>query len=302
MINEHDSSREIIKPLLRGEDLRPWYFTENGYYLILAKQGIDIDSYPAIKNHLNKHKIALSKRSDSKDGQCEWYELRPCDYYDEFDKPKIFWAEIAKLPRFAWSSQEHYSNNKVHLVVPSGWHFLAILNSRISWFFISQTAVPLRLRAGLWQYQLTKQFIKRLPIPELRDSQEKELADYAEEISTLARDRYQTHEAFRHRILSDLGTDENPLNTKLSAWWDIPNFKSFNTEIKNSFKRDIPVGEERNDWEKYLLAEQAKHRDFTEKIIAREIKLNAVVYDAFNLNAEERVLIEKASKYPYGAV
>jgi predicted SnoaL-like aldol condensation-catalyzing enzyme len=37
-------------------------------------------------------------------------------------------------------------------------------------------------------------------------------------------------------------------------------------------------------------------------IIARETRLNAIVYDAFALTPDERALIETATRYPSGAV
>lgn len=64
---------------------------------------------------------------------------------------------------------------------------------------------------------------------------------------------------------------------------------------------NIPV-RERGDWEAYLLEELAKHNDLTQKIIALETQLNAVVYKAFDLTLDEITLIKDATKYPYGAV
>jgi hypothetical protein len=51
------------------------------------------------------------------------------------------------------------------------------------------------------------------------------------------------------------------------------------------------------------LAEQkAGHQDLTEQIIALETRMNAIVYNAFDLTQEERQLIEETTKYPYGEV
>src|SRR5690606_29051899 len=251
---------------------------------------------PAIQSYLQKFKRELARRADSASGQCAWYELRPCDYYDEFAKPKILWAEIGKLPRFSWDETNLYSNNKVHMVIPSSIHILPLLNSRVCWFIISQISTPLRLRAGLWQYQATRQFVYRLPIPDLTTQQESDLGAIAEEITTLARQRYQFHEVMRHRIQTDLGQGEK-LNTRLAEWWTLSDGADLRSEVQKAFKADIPL-RERGEWEQFLADQKAEHQRLTEAIIALEIRLNDIVYDAFDLTPEERDLIERTTKYP----
>lgn len=51
-----------------------------------------------------------------------------------------------------------------------------------------------------------------------------------------------------------------------------------------------------------LEAKKAEHESLTQQIIEREIRLNDIVYDAFDLDDDERRLIEETTKYPYGAV
>lgn len=46
----------------------------------------------------------------------------------------------------------------------------------------------------------------------------------------------------------------------------------------------------------------AEHQRLTDAIIALEVRLNDIVYDAFDLTPEERHLIEQTTKYPYGEV
>lgn len=305
LVQRDPASAEIIRPMLSGRDLRPWYKIDGKLYLIFAMRGVDIEKYPAVLEHLRQFKTALSRRAtiDSH----EWYELQQpqMGIYAKFSQPKICWAEIAKLPRFSIDQDGYYPNNSCYFAVSDKYSLhtlLALMQSRITWFYISQVAIPLRLRAGLWQYKQFQSVIERLPIPELTSTQEQQLADYAEQITALAQERYQLHEAFRHRVQSDIGAG-GKLNTKLTDWYDLPDFSAFRDEIKKSFgaSNDIPV-RERGDWEAYLLEELTKHNDLTQQIIALETQLNAVVYKAFDLTPDEIALIEEATKYPYGAV
>ncbi len=312
LVDEHPSSAEIIKPMLKGEDLRPWYQLESGHYLIFTRRGIALDNYPAIKAHLEKYRNYLEPKPDSwndkrdgdwegrKAGLYQWYEIQDnIAYHEEFNTPKILMPDIGKLPRFSWDEEDKFSNDKGTIIVPPNKSLLAILNSRVLWFALSQTATPLRLRAGLWQYQAKIQFVERLPIPELSAAQELGLAEQAEAITALAKERYQLDEAMRKRLAADLGAG-GKLNAKLENWWDL-DFATLRAEVKKAFKGDIPVGE-RDEWEKYLAERQAKHDAATNAIIAREKTLNAIVYAAFKLTADEIGLIEQATKYPDGAV
>lgn len=301
LIEADSRSAEIIKPLREGKDYRPWYQIDSHLHLILSRQGLDISQYPAIEHHLSKYREALSKRWEANKGQIQWYELRPCDYYDEFERPKIYWAEISKLPRFSRDDAGLFSTNKGHMVISHDFSVLALLNSRVIWFALSQICVPLRLRAGLWQYQTTQQFVRRLPIPDLTAQQESDLAAIAEDITGLARSRYRLHEDFRQTLLNEFDGDEISTRVALYRWWEFEDEKALSDEIKRRFGREIPLGK-RSEWRGFLAEQTAEHQRLTDAVINLEIRMNAIVYDAFDLTPEERQLIEDTTKYPYGEV
>jgi len=315
LIDEHPASAEIIKPMFRGEDLRPWYQIRSIDNLIFTRRGCNIDSYPAIKRHLLQFRELLEPKPASwhekiqgtwkgrKEGSYAWYEIQDqTTYYEEFKQPKIYWAEISKLPRFSWDNKGFYASNKAHMLVsPSKMYLLSVLNSRVAWFVFSQLAVPLRLRAGLWQYQLTQQFVGRLPIPILTVEQESSLAAIAEEITELAKSRYQQHEDMRLTIRNQFGGGEITTRVALYKWWEIADEKALNDEIKHQLGQEIPLNK-RSEWRGFLGEQTAGHQRLTAQIVALETRLNTIVYDAFDLTPDERVLIEQATKYPYGEV
>ncbi|MCB0032996.1 MAG: hypothetical protein KDE51_03165, partial [Anaerolineales bacterium] len=253
--------------------------------------------FPLIASHLLPYQNAGRKRTDQGDF---WWELRACSYYDAFDQPKIIWNDITKLPRFSWDESGLFINQKGYIIPSAPPFLLAILQSRVNWFNISQICTPLRLRAGLWQYQVLAQFVERLPIPTTTESQKDSLGKIALTITRLANSRYQLHQQMRHRIQSDLGTEHKSLNTKLVNWWEL-DFSDFRTEIKKIFRQDIPLNE-RDEWEKYLAAQIFKHSELTQQIIALEIELNDIVYKLHDLTPEEIAIIEESTKYAYGEV
>lgn len=309
LISQHPSSNSMIKPMLRGANLRPWYQISEGDWLIFSRQGTNIDNYPAIKAYLQKFQTALEPKPDDwnarkswpgrKEGSYQWYELQDTvAYHAEFEKPKIIWSDITKLPRFSWDVDGHYVNQKCYIITEQHPALLAILQSRVTWFSISQICTPLRLRAGLWQYQVLAQFVARLPIPDMSEAVRDKLGVIAMSVTDLARKRYQLHQQIGHRIRTDLGTTENELNNALTTWWGL-DFNTFRNEIKKVFKRDIPL-KERHDWELYLADAQQKHQQLTAQIITHEIELNQQVYELFHLTADEIQIIEESTKYKYG--
>ena len=216
------------------------------------------------------------------------------------DGPKILWPDISKLPRFSWDDEGKYINNTSYFAVPGDWALLGILQSRVTWFVISQVCQPLRLRAGLWQYRLFPQFLGRLPIPDAPTADRDAIAALALAITEQARARYTLHHKTRHRILTDLGAPGATLNQKLTAWWEL-DFAGFLAEVRKAFKREIPL-RQRDDWEGWLASQRSEHEARTAEIVRLETQLNARVYALFDLTPAEIKLIEESTKYRYGEV
>ncbi|MEI7769188.1 MAG: Eco57I restriction-modification methylase domain-containing protein, partial [Chloroflexales bacterium] len=303
-----------LKPVWRGEDLNPWCQENEGRWLIvlparwtrqtlgevqdeaLAWAGLT-QRYPALAAQLAPFADAARKRLDK--GEF-WWELRSCDYYAEFEQPKIVWPDIAKYPRFSWDDTGGFTNDKGFFVVPDSPYILGVLQSRALWLCIAHLCVALGERAGSVRYQQKRQFISRLPIPDAPDSDRQAIGDLAMAITAEAQARYGLHRRARYRILSDLGAAGKGLNQKLTAWWEL-DFPAFRAEVQKVFKRDIAL-RDRDDWEEWLGIQREQHRQRTAAIIAGEVELNRRVYQLFDLSAEEIRLIEESTKYQYGEV
>lgn len=61
--DERRRTEAIIKPILRGRDIKRYYYQWAGLWLIWSYQGIEIDKYPSIKEHLKNYKFDLEKRT-----------------------------------------------------------------------------------------------------------------------------------------------------------------------------------------------------------------------------------------------
>jgi hypothetical protein len=125
--------------------------------------------FPAIANHLLPFAEAAEKRYD-RGGF--WWELRACDYYDEFDKPKILWPEIANGVRFTLDKSGYYANNKVYLIPVADLYLLGLLNSSLIRLFINNVSTDLQANS----FNFSAVFIERTPIHTLNSLDPQETA------------------------------------------------------------------------------------------------------------------------------
>lgn len=88
LIKEDPKSVEIIRPILRGRDIKKYSYDFADLWLINTHNGVkekeikpvNVDDYPAIKNHLNNYLLQLKSRQDKGD---TIYNLRNCAYMDQ---------------------------------------------------------------------------------------------------------------------------------------------------------------------------------------------------------------------------
>lgn len=183
LIKEDKRSREIIKPFLAGKDIKRYQKPESRNYLILIPKGFTNKSnksgkhpwewlktnYTSIANYLEPFKAKAEKRFDKGD---HWWELRACDYYCEFEKPKIIYPNILKQPEFSYDLQRLYTNQKCFIIQKEDKYLLGILNSKIVGYLFDKM-LP-KLRGGFYEpnYIIFKYFpIKQIDFNDKNENQ-----------------------------------------------------------------------------------------------------------------------------------
>jgi hypothetical protein len=74
----------------------------------------------------------LKKRLDK--GK-NWWNLRACKYYSEFERPKIIYMHTAKKHEFYLDIEGHYINNSCYMIVSDNKFLFCFLNSKLfEWF------------------------------------------------------------------------------------------------------------------------------------------------------------------------
>jgi hypothetical protein len=239
---------------------------------------------------------ASKKWPGRKPGIYKWYEIQDSvDYWESFEQPKIVWPDISKLPRFSMDTKSQYLGNTAYIIPGGDYYLLGVLASWSTWFYISKTSQPLRLRAGRWQYRLFAQFMEEIPIPEAGNGDRNAIAALAERSCDLGAERYELQSAVRRRIVQTFGTNGGTLNTKGESWWEL-SFNDLGAALKASFKLSAsPFRNPRaaDDWEPYLDQKRAEVAVFTQQVADAEAELNDRVFRLFRLTPDEILLLQR---------
>ena len=141
---ERERTEELIRPILRGRDIKRYGYNWAGLWLINTHNGIKdklerihIEEYPAVKAHLDQFKHKLEERSDKGDTP---YNLRNCAYLEDFFQQKIVFQEIVQSSQFSYDSDIHYlCNDTCRIIVGNDLPFLlGILNSKLFFYAVKQ--------------------------------------------------------------------------------------------------------------------------------------------------------------------
>jgi hypothetical protein len=171
LVREHPSSGEILKPFLRGKDVKRWVINYPDLWLIFTRRGIDINQYPAILNYLSQYRERLTPgiQGGRKAGSYQWYEIQDnIAYYKEFEENKIVYPDIYEHQSFAIDQINFYYGNTCYFIPTEKRFLCALLNSSlIEWFY---SHISNSVRGGY--LRAFSDYIKQIPIPNLTDTQD----------------------------------------------------------------------------------------------------------------------------------
>jgi hypothetical protein len=189
----------LLRKLLRSRNIRRWRPAWDGEWMIAIPSSANRTwpwsecqdertaeeafraTYPALHGHLKPFEARLRRRQDQ--GRF-WWELRSCDYYDALDEPKIVAKRILFHSSFCLDKQSHWVNDSTVFLNMNDLYVLAVLNSRVMWWYIY------RLWPHMKDEALRVQNEKWLsvPIPEVRAQERAEIEALAHRALAVADD------------------------------------------------------------------------------------------------------------------
>ena len=175
LIEKCPEADSIIRPILRGRDIKKYVSNWADLYLINTHTGyksqngnivppVNLDEYPAVKEHLDKYFAQLIARQDK---GVTPYNLRSCIYMEDFFRPKIIYPEITKFINFYLDTTDHYYvNNKCFILTGVHIEYLtAFFNSKLFKFCFTENFPE--LMGGT--RELRKVFFEKIPVMKISD-------------------------------------------------------------------------------------------------------------------------------------
>lgn len=179
LIREDRSSASLLKPFVRGRDVKRWRLGDPDLWLIFTRRGTDISKFPAIKNHLEQFRERLEPKPAKwpagkpwpgrKPGPYKWFEIQDnIAYHDAFEHPCLVGPSISDRPNFVINRLGTFCNNKASIYACDQPHALcAVLNSPvIEWMTPKICASK---DAGFWDFE--PRYSSQFPIPRFASSQ-----------------------------------------------------------------------------------------------------------------------------------
>lgn len=193
LIAADPKSAEIIRPILRGRDIKRYSYEHADLWLIstFPSRHYDIEDFPAVKEHLLSFGIQRLEQTGAKhivDGvevkarkktSNKWFETQDSiSYWDDFSKQKIVWGNLCLDAQYAMAKPGMFINAPSPMIVPGEWYLLAILNSRLADWYIRGLGVT--RNGGYFEYK--PMFVSKLPVPELTPPQQELLGNLAKSV------------------------------------------------------------------------------------------------------------------------
>ena len=232
LVHDDPRSAELIKPWMRGSDIKRWKADWSEAFIIFANRGVNIEQYPAIMDHLRWFRRDLAKRATA--NQHPWYELQQPQegFYDQFSHPKIVWPDITREAKFAYDTTGSYLDMTCFFIPNAPIWMLSTMNSTLMEFMLRQSTST--LRGGFLRPK--RQYMERLPIVRPDKESLNRLEDLAtemfrlqnssteagaveREIDTIVFDVYGLSPVERRQVLDWQGARREALGDELPRDW-----------------------------------------------------------------------------------
>lgn len=174
-------SRSVIKPWLRGRDVKRWSISSAELYVIFIPRGDNVTRYPAVNKYLSQFKKRLTPglQGGRKAGSYQWWEIQDnVAYHEEFDDLKIVWPDIAKRPEFALDETGSYPDMTLFVIPRSNFYLLGILNSLVVHWFMSLVSPSIQND----YMRFKKTYVSQIPIPEVQKEEKEAIEKLVKEI------------------------------------------------------------------------------------------------------------------------
>lgn len=153
--------KEIMKPLLKGENIRRYLDSKSDIYIFYPhyineknktkpiEEDVLAEKYPLAYSYINNFKDYLTdKKIKYKTNPKYWYSLHRARDMNIFQQFKIITPQLQNYPHFTIDNNNFYPDAGGYSLILSDSSefeykfYLALLNSKLMWYFIQNTSTP----------------------------------------------------------------------------------------------------------------------------------------------------------------
>lgn len=295
LIKMDSNSSTFLFPFLQGRDVKPYVAPKAENFLLLLQKGFTqsqigkvpeseawvwfCNTYPAIADWLAPFEARGKKRTDKGD---YWWEVRACDYYDEFEKPKIMYQAFQVKPCFVYDKSGLYCNNSMWIIPAEHSGLAGVLNSKMGWWLISKYCT--QIQNG---YQLIWKYFGEIPVPS-----KESIVVLNDVVDLMIEKNYtldKTTQSFVELLQSKFPIDKP--SKKLQNWSEL-DFKGFLAELKKA-KVQLSL-EEEAEWLTYFNKKKTEANALQAEIDRIDKQIDQMVYALYGLTEEEIAIVENA--------
>lgn len=299
---------KIVYPVAKGKDIKRYQELDINYHVIYphffnGKKTVPYEeedfrtNFPKAYNYLLKFKeFLIEKKVRFKTNPKYWYSLHRSREIQIFSDIKIVTATIQNYPHFtidgtgALTDAGGYALTIKKSKNIKREQLIAILNSKLMWFFIRNTSSV--YRGGYYAFNTT--FLNPFPLPPLEIVNSYDFPPISQEIMDLIRKKYGDVDKITKYISSQF--DSQVLNRKLLSWYEL-DFVEFIKEINNLAKKangEKLSKKEEIEWMEIFTEYKAEIFSLQDQIEIREKRIDKLVYELYALTREEIEIVESA--------
>lgn len=291
----------LMKPLLKGQDVARYKSLINENF-VLFPYSIDSDgkaksmteneisqNFPLGYQYLKANEAELRGRERGRFNEPnQWYLFGRKQGINEVEQSKIITPEISLGCNMSFDVGSMYHNTKCYSFIldkPSDLaykFYLSVLNSKILWFFLSNTGYV--LRGGYFTFKTN--YLYPFPLPELPVNA-KDFSQKADIMLSLNEQLQDLTGKFIRTLQRKFEIDK--LSKKLENWYELT-YAEFIKELSKK-KIKMSLGDEA-EWEEYFLAEQTKAQKLIAEIERTDREIDQMVYKLYDLTDDEIAIIE----------
>ena len=299
---EFEIEKELVKPILGGKEVSKYCNMKIKNYVLFPYHRInnkmeivDIkyieNNLPLTKKYLENFEKEIKGREKGKmSNRQDWYAYIYPKNLDKFDSSKIMTREISLGCNMTYDSEgKIYHNTKVYSFVKNkkfnvdDKFYLALLNSKVMWFFIKNTGSE--YSGGYYVFKTN--YLKPFPLPEIPDNAEM-FIEKADKMLFLNKNLQELSQKFQRLLIRKFELEK--LSTKLQDWY-LLKFSEFVKELKKA-KIKLSLKDEM-EWEEIFLEKKEEAEKVKNEIEMTDKEIDRMVYELYELSEEEVNIIER---------